>query len=233
MKIWALSDPHLGFACDKPMDIFGDNWSEYVSKIKANWERLVKNDDVVLLPGDISWALKIEDAVPDLEWLGKLPGTKIIIKGNHELWWSSFAKVKSILPPSIIALQNNSVKIGNNIFCGTRGWQVREPGKPYTDQDQKIYNREVIRLNLTLNDMEKQRKPEDKVIFLTHFPPYNSRREESEFTKAFGEHKVSAVVFGHVHGKNDSVDLQLLKNGIKYYQTSTDQIGHCPVEIKV
>jgi len=233
MNIWALSDPHLGFACDKPMDIFGDNWSEYVSKIKDNWERIVSPEDVVLVAGDISWALHLEDAVPDLEWLGALPGTKIIVKGNHELWWSSYSKVQSILPKSVIALQNNSIKIGDYIFCGTRGWQVKEVGKPYTLDDQKIYDREVIRLNLTLADMEKQRKEGDKVIVLTHYPPYNSRREDSAFTTAFKEHKVDAVVYGHLHGKNVNADLQLLKDGIKYYLTSTDQIGHCPVLIKV
>lgn len=233
MKIWALSDPHLGFNSDKPMDIFGDNWSEYLSKIKDNWAKLVKDDDVVIVAGDISWALKLDQAKPDLDWLGALPGKKIIIKGNHELWWNSFSKVKSVLPENIIALQNNCVRIENYLFCGTRGWQAKEPNKPYLEEDQKIYDREVIRLGLTLNEMEKMRKEGDKVIFITHYPPFNSKKDETPFTQAFREHKIDAVVYGHLHGKDVKADLQLLKDGIKYYLTSTDQIGHCPVQIKV
>ena len=231
MKIWALSDLHLSNACDKPMDIFGDNWSDYQSKIKENWQKKVGKNDIVLVAGDISWALKLEEAVPDLEWLSELNGTKIIIKGNHELWWQSLAKVKQVLPKNIIALQNNSVKIGNVIFCGTRGWQVSEHNKPLPKEDQKIYDREVIRLGLTLADMEKQRQDGDKVICLFHYPPFNYNKDDNEFTAQFKEHKVDAVVFGHLHGKQVNMPLVQEKDGITYYLTATYQVGHITVKI--
>ncbi|MBQ7452919.1 MAG: metallophosphoesterase [Clostridia bacterium] len=230
MKIWALSDPHLSFGSDKPMDVFGGNWENYVQKIEKNWKKRVKKDDIVLVAGDISWALKLENATPDLNFLGGLPGTKILIKGNHELWWNSISKVRKILPEGVIALQNDSVKIGKFIFCGTRGWAIEEINKPYTAEDKKILDREIIRLGLTLDDMEKQRNDGDVVICLMHFPPFNSRFEDSPFTKLFEEHQVDAVVYGHLHG-NSSATLALLKHGIKYYLTSTDQVGHDPVLI--
>lgn len=231
MKFWALSDLHLSFSCDKPMDIFGDNWSDYVSKIKANWQKKVKSDDVVFVAGDISWALKLEDAIADLKFLGELNGTKVIIKGNHELWWSSIKKVREILPESVIALQNDSVRFGNVLVCGTRGWACKEINKPYSSDDEKIFAREVIRLNLTLSDMQKKRTPQDKVVCLFHFPPFNSKREDNEFTQLFEKFNVDVVVYGHLHGKDVRSDKLIVKNGIKYYLTSTDQINHDPVEI--
>ena len=229
MKIWALSDLHLSFDSDKPMDIFGDGWANYAQKIEENWRKKVGEDDIVLVAGDISWALKLENAKADLDFLGSLPGTKIIIKGNHELWWGSLTKVKEILPKSVIALQNNSVKIKNFIFCGTRGWAVKEINKPYTQQDQKIFDREVIRLNLTLEDMEKKREEGDVVFCLFHFPPYNAKLEDTQFTQLFEKYNVNYVVYGHLHGKNTNAPLAVLKHNIKYYLTSTDQINHDPV----
>ena len=231
MKIGALSDPHFGFGCDKPMDIFGDGWADYVTKLTQNWNACVSAGDVVLVLGDISWALKLSDAIVDLNYLGSLPGKKIIIKGNHELWWQSISKVREVLPPSVIALQNDSVKIGNVIICGTRGWASKEVGKPYTEEDKKIFDREVIRLRLTLEDCQKKRVDGDRVIVMFHFPPFNSRREGSAFTDLFEEFKVDAVVYGHLHGKDGRGDKVFVKNGIKYYLTSTDQVGHAPVLI--
>ena len=233
MKIWALSDPHFAFTSNKPMDVFGDGWQNYIDKIKENWQIKIKEDDLVLVAGDISWALKLEDAVADLNFLGTLNGTKIIIKGNHELWWSSLKKVREILPKSVIALQNDSYKIENVIICGTRGWASREINKPYTKEDEKIYAREVIRLELTLKDMEKKRKEGDKVVCMFHFPPFNSRHDDNEFTALFEKYKVNAVVFGHLHGKDARMEKMFVKNGVKYYLTSTDQINHDPVEIKI
>ena len=126
MKIYAISDLHLSTTCDKPMDIFGGNWEGYTEKIISNWKQKITDDDLVLVAGDISWAMKLEEAKPDLEWIDALPGKKIIIKGNHEYWWKSISSVRAILPDSVKALQNDSIKIGNVIFCGTRGWVIPE-----------------------------------------------------------------------------------------------------------
>ena len=151
MKVYAISDLHLSNSCDKPMDIFGGNWENYTSKIIDNWSKSVKQDDIVLVAGDISWAMKLEEAVSDLNWIDALPGTKILIKGNHEYWWKSISSVRQILPQSIKAIQNDAIKIGKFIFCGTRGWNVPdENNKDFSDEDMKIFKREVERLKLTL-----------------------------------------------------------------------------------
>ena len=230
MKIFAISDLHLSGACDKPMDIFGGNWENYQEKIKTNWNNLVTDDDLVLIAGDISWAMKLEEAKVDLEWIDALPGKKIIIKGNHEYWWKSISAVREILPESISAIQNDSIKIGNFIFCGTRGWVVPEKNKQLEDEDQKIYNREVERLKLTLKTAKHLQTNDEKIIALMHFPPRNSDKEDSEFTKLFEEYGVSKVVFGHLHGYTNCENFSI-KNDIEYYFTSCDHINNNPVLI--
>lgn len=230
MKIFAISDLHLSFACDKPMDIFGGNWENYQEKIQENWKALVSDDDLVLIAGDISWAMKLEEAVLDLEWIDALPGKKIIIKGNHEYWWKSISAVREILPPTIMAIQNDSIKIEKYIFCGTRGWVVPEKNKQLSSEDQKLYDREVQRLKLTLKTAQTQRQEGDEIIALMHFPPRNSDKEDSEFTKLFEEYGVSKVVFGHLHGYTNC-ELISEKNGITYYFTSCDHINNKPVLI--
>lgn len=231
MKIWGISDLHLSFACDKPMDVFGGNWENYTQKIQENWQSLVSDEDIVLISGDISWAMKLEEAVTDLEWIDKLKGTKIIIKGNHEYWWGGITAVRNILPHSILAIQNDCIKMGNIIFCGTRGWTLPEHGKQLTTEDEKLYKREIERLKLTLTKMQAVRKDGDIVICMMHFPPYNMTKEDSEYTKLLEQYKVDKVVFGHLHGKLVSMDKIYEKNGVKYYFTSTDHINHTPVLI--
>ena len=229
MKIWAISDLHLTFACDKPMDIFGGNWENYIQRIEENWQKLVSVNDIVLVAGDISWAMKLEDAVKDLEWLDKLNGKKIIIKGNHEYWWSGITAVRKVLPTTISAIQNDCLRINNVLFCGTRGWTVPEHGKQLCAEDDKLYKREVERLKLTLAKMQQQRKPDDIVICMMHFPPYNITKEDSNFTQLLEEYKIDKVVFGHLHGKLVGMEHVYTKNSITYYFTSTDHVNHTPV----
>ena len=230
MKIYAISDLHLSFNCDKPMDIFGGNWEGYIDKIKENWISKVTDEDIVLIAGDISWAMKLEEVGKDLEWIDSLPGTKIIIKGNHEYWWKSISSVRLILPESIKAIQNDAIKIGNNIFCGSRGWVVPEKGRELEEEDLKIYKREVERMKLTLMSAKTLRQEGDKVFLMIHFPPYNLEKEDSEFTKLFDEYGVDYVIFGHLHGYV-KCDLITFKNSIKYFFTSCDHIGNDPVLI--
>lgn len=231
MKVFAISDLHLSGACDKPMDIFGGNWENYQQKIQENWKNMVGDDDIVLIAGDISWAMKLDEAKVDLDWIDKLPGKKIIIKGNHEYWWKSISSVREILPSSIMAIQNDSIKIGNLIFCGTRGWVVPEKNKELAEEDLKIYKREVERLKLTLMAANQQKQEGDKIIALMHFPPRNSDKEDSEFTKLFDEYCVAKVVFGHLHGYTNC-ELVSEKNGVSYYFTSCDHINNKPVLIE-
>ena len=184
MKIFAISDLHISTNTDKPMDVFGGNWVGYLEKIFEDWKNKVTNEDLVLIGGDISWAMKIEDAKLDLDLLQDLPGKKVLIKGNHDYWWSGIGKVRDILPENVFALQNDSIKIGNVVICGSRCWSVT--GSPdFKEQDRKLYLRETERLRLSLKDALKLKEEGDKLIALVHFPPFNVKRENSLFTDIF------------------------------------------------
>lgn len=232
MKIYAISDLHLSTACDKPMDVFGGNWEGYTEKIIANWKKKVTNEDLVLIAGDISWAMKIDEVSSDLNWIDALPGKKIIIKGNHEYWWKSISAVREILPKSIVAIQNDAIKIGDYIFCGTRGWTVPEENKTLAPEDEKIYKREVERLKLSLKSAKVLQQNNEQIICMIHFPPFDGNGNDSDFVKLFEEYGVSAVVFGHLHGYTNC-KLKQIKNGIVYYFTSCDHINNDPVEINL
>ena len=232
MKIWAISDLHLSLMVEKPMDVFGGAWENYIDKIKENWQKVVKKEDIVLIAGDISWAMKLEETKADFEFIDKLNGKKIIIKGNHEYWWKSISAVREVLPDSIMAIQNDSIKIGDYIICGTRGWTVPEENKEFLPEDEKIYKREVERLKLTLKSAKVLQENNEKIICMMHFPPFDGSGNESEFTKLFEEFGVSVVVFGHIHGYTNCKLIQT-KNDITYYFTSCDHIKNDPVEIQI
>lgn len=230
MKIYAISDLHISTNTDKPMDVFGGNWVNYLDKIKEDWISKVKEEDLVLIGGDISWAMNLEDAKSDLEYFKELKGKKIFIKGNHDYWWSGITKVRDALPQNCFALQNDFIKFDNTIICGSRLWAV--PGAPdFSLEDKKIYSRETERLTLSLKSAQKLRQEGDKLIALIHFPPFNVKRENSAFTDLFEEYKVNTVVYGHLHGKNVRADKLVVKNGIKYYLTSCDQVENKLTEI--
>lgn len=230
MKIFAISDLHLSISTNKPMDIFGGNWVNYMDKIRQDWVNKVTDEDLVLIGGDISWAMNIDDAKIDLEYLADFPGKKILIKGNHDYWWSGIGKVRDILPYNFYALQNDSIRFDGVVICGSRCWSV--PGSPdFNEQDRKIYLRETERLKLSLKDCQKLKQDGDKVIALIHYPPFNVHRENTLFTDIFEEYKVDKVVYGHLHGKNVRSDKLVKKNGIEYYLTSCDQVDNILTEI--
>ena len=228
MKIYALSDLHLSFQTDKPMDVFGGNWAGYEQKIMDDWNARVADGDVGIIAGDISWAMRMSETEKDFEYISKLKGTKIIIRGNHDYWWGSISKVREALPPNTIALQNDSIKIGGTVFCGTRGWRVPERNQKQSAEDKKIFEREVLRLELSLQDAKKKG---DKIIAIMHYPPLNCMRDDSPFTALLEKYGVSACVYGHLHGKNSRNEVLTVKNGIKYYLSSCDLVGFKLVEI--
>lgn len=230
MKIYSISDLHLDIFNTKPMDIFGPVWHDYLDKIIDSWNSLVTDEDVVVLAGDLSWAMKLEDAEKDFEFLTKLKGKKIIIRGNHDYWWSSLSKVRSKLPENVYALQNDAIKIGKYIFCGNRGWLIPE-GKFNTEENQKIYAREVIRLELSLKSAKKLQTENEEIIFITHYPPFNNKVEPSEYTKLLEKYGVKKVVFGHLHGYVNPKMIYNEINGIKYYLTSCDAVKNQLVKI--
>ena len=224
--IFSISDLHLGTCVDKPMDIFGKKWEGHFEKIKQDWLRKVTADDVVLLAGDLSWAMTIEDAKADLLSLADLPGKKVILKGNHDYWWQSLSKVQGILPPDFYLLQNNVVRIGHYLFCGSRGWTMEKE----TEEDKKIYDRELIRLELSLSAMSKERKEGDIVIGMTHFPPFDVSLAATPVTDLFTKYGVEQVVYGHLHG-NAYAKKKVYLNRTNYYLTSCDLIDFSLVTI--
>ena len=234
MKLYAISDFHISTNTDKPMDVFGGNWIGYLDKIKADWQEKVSADDIVLIAGDISWAMNIDEAKPDLDFFRELTGRKVFIKGNHDYWWSGIGKVRDIMPENCYALQNDSVRFAEAgvVVCGSRGWAV--PGSPdFDEKDRKIYSREIERFKLSLKSAEKLMQNGDKLIAMIHYPPFNVRRESSAFTDIFEEFGVSAVIYGHLHGKNVRADKLVIKNGVKYYLTSCDMVDNKLTEIEL
>lgn len=231
MKIYAIADLHLSLCGQKPMEVFGASWDNYLEIIKEDWNKKVTDEDLVLIAGDISWAMKIEEFDFDLKFFEGLKGQIVFTRGNHDYWWDSISKVRSHLKQNMFAIQNDCMRFGNVLICGTRGWVIPEINQVQTDEDAKIYNREVERTLLSLKTMQKMRKENDKVIFMIHYPPFNSTRNQNEFLDLFEEFGVNVVIYGHLHGKNVRTKLKEERNGIDYYLTATDQINHHMVEI--
>lgn len=227
MKVFAISDLHLSINNPKPMDIFGGAWEDYLPRIKQSWVDNVSDNDVVLLSGDLSWAMTLENAAADLKYIGALPGKKIIIRGNHDYWWKSISAVRAALPYGCYALQNDCLRLGDILFCGSRGWTVDGD----SDEDKKLFERELIRMRLSLEQMQRQRQSEDKVIAMTHYPPFNYKPENSRMTDLFAEFGVDKVVYGHLHGKNVRSMPLITLSGVEYYLTSCDQINNKLVQI--
>ncbi len=231
MKVFAISDLHLSINNPKPMDIFGPAWEGYVDNIFQDWEKKVSPDDVVIIAGDISWAMSLEDAVLDIDLIAKAAGNKIIVRGNHDYWWGTISKVRGILPEKFFAIQNDAVKIGNKVFCGSRGWGVAEKGA-LPEEDQKIVDRELIRLKMSFDMAKSLAKDGEEVICILHFPPFNSKREDSVFTTLIEEYGIKKVIYGHLHGPQCKSDIIVEKNGVKYYLTSCDKLGNKIIEIE-
>ncbi|WP_294348831.1 metallophosphoesterase [uncultured Clostridium sp.] len=224
MALYAISDLHLAFNDDKPMDIFGEKWSRHDEKIKNNWIKKINKDDTILIAGDISWAMRAEDSMLDLQWIEDLPGKKIISKGNHDYWWGSITKLNSKFENTKF-LQNNFYEYGEYAICGTRGWIC--PGTDrFNEKDKKIYLRELIRLRLSLDSAKKAGF--NKFIVMLHYPPTNEKFEESGFVEMLKEYEVEKVIYGHLHGPSLSRVLNGMRDGIEYIMTSADFIDFNP-----
>lgn len=231
MKIFAISDLHLSTTTPKPMNIFGPVWSNHMQTITADWKERVGKDDIVLIAGDLSWAMQLEDAVTDLSVLADLNGKKVFIRGNHDYWWKSISRIRAAFPDGYYFLQNDCVKFGNYIILGSRGWTVEGSVPDYSDEDKKLYLRERERLLLALKAMQKVREDGDKVIAMIHFPPFDVKRSDSLFTELFKEYGVNCVVYGHLHGNDCKADKIVRKDGIVYYLTSCDLVKNRLVDI--
>lgn len=229
MKIFGISDLHLDSQKDKPMDIFGDNWIDHDLKIFENWQNTVRENDLVLLPGDISWAISLEAALKDLELIDKLNGTKIISKGNHDYWWTSMKKMNSLNLKTIHFLYNNHYEFNNIIVYGTRGW-ISKDNEEYREEDNLIYQRELNRLENSFLSA-KDKDPAIK-ISLIHFPPFDIMGQLDDFGKLISKNNIDYCLYGHLHGKEG---FKYVKEGIfdntKYSCVSADFINFQLIEI--
>lgn len=228
MALYGIADLHLSFESDKPMDIFGDVWIDHEDKIKKNWSDKIKQDDTVLIPGDISWAMRLSDAMTDLKWIDSLPGRKILLRGNHDYWWSSLSKMNNLFD-NMFFLQNNYYIYKDYALCGTRGWISPNEAK-FSEHDKKIYEREMHRLRLSLE--AAQNDGFKKYIVMTHYPPTNEQLQKSKFMDIYEEFKVEKVIYGHLHDK-DSFELGLkgIHGEIEYILASGDYIAFNPVKV--
>lgn len=228
MAIYAIGDLHLSFSVDKPMDIFGGNWEGYVDKIKTAWESTITEDDYVLLPGDTSWAINLEEASVDLKWIDDLPGHKIISKGNHDYWWSTLKKMNGLYE-SIDFIHNSFVEVDHIAICGSRGW-ISPNDSNFSEQDDKIYNRELHRLELSLK--KAQDAGCDNIIVMLHYPPTNDKKEYSKIQALLENYKVTKVVYGHLHTEYCwHLSLSGEYNDIVYHMVSSDALDFKPKKI--
>lgn len=242
MSIYVIGDMHLSFENPKPMNIFGENWANHEEKIKQDWLAKVKPEDTVIHPGDFSWAMNLKDAKKDFKFLNSLPGRKILLKGNHEYWWTTVTNMKNFLQENnfktIDFLQNNSFVVENKIICGTRGWTLNNLE---TENSKKVLAREALRLELSLkdavdkkeqlkkstesNNKDWQEIQEPEIIVFMHYPPIIKQNFNTEFMKILQKYNIKRCYYAHLHGKsiNDAIEGKV--QGIEFKLVSADGLG--------
>lgn len=227
MSVFAIGDLHLPGHAEKPMDVFGHQWDRHFETISENWRAKIGAEDVVLIPGDISWAMQLEEARDDLDAIARLPGQKLLLRGNHDYWWSSLSKLRAALPEGMYALQNDALCLGGHVFCGTRGWNFPTAQQPLGAQDEKVYQRELMRLRMSL-DQARKLDGED-VTVLMHFPPLFADGLSTAFTDLLEAYGVKRVVYGHLHGAGIKIGFVGQREGITYRLVSCDAVNFDPV----
>lgn len=224
MSIFAISDLHLAFDKNKPMEVFGDNWKNHHEKIKKDWTEKVREEDLVLLPGDFSWAMSLQENLEELRFLDNLPGQKVLLKGNHDYWWGTLSKMESFLKENNIKtikfLYNNSFLYNDYIICGTRGWIDSN-----TEEDIKILKREVLRLELSLKQGIENYGNGKKTIVMMHYPPFIENIENISFINKMNEYNVEYCIYGHIHGKVDEEVRNIANSNIKFKLVSCDYLN--------
>ena len=248
-SIWAIADLHLALGIpEKTMEFFGEPWIGYTEKMEKNWREKIKPEDLVLIAGDISWAMKPEQALKDLLWIDNLPGTKVMIRGNHDYWWTSLAQIKKILPSSIHIIQNNVYHWHEFSIGGARMWDTPEydfkqfviyqenpRAKKLSDslenmeENEKIFLRELGRLELSLQGFLE--KPKNKRIVMTHYPPLGVEGKSSRISTLLEKYEVEVCVFGHLHSLGKDFPMCWEREKIKYFLTSSDFLDFNPIKI--
>ncbi|WP_317316419.1 metallophosphoesterase [Peptostreptococcus russellii] len=231
MKIFAIGDLHLSTAVNKPMDVFGMNWENHEEKIFSDWKDKVDENDIVFVVGDISWASKVKEAKADLDILASMPGTKYMIRGNHDYWWSTASALKKLFKEEdkMNFMNVDFEEVGEYAVCGTRGW-ICPNDMRFEEKDESIYKREANRLKLSLEAAKKAGF--EKYIVLLHYPPTNDENEESLFTEVIKEYRPEHVIYGHLHGEESfPLGVKGEIDGINYHLVSCDYLDFSLKEI--
>ena len=250
MRVWAMADFHLSFAvAGKKMDVFGDHWMNHPEKIQKACEKYIQQEDLFLIAGDHSWALHFEDAMVDMRWIAKLPGTKVLIKGNHDLWANSITKIRNALPKNMHFLQNDSIYTHECSVAGARMWEngsidfsdwviFRESPKANVatvvqseekkKNDEKIFYKELERLKLSLNAMNKEAKYK---ICMLHYPPTGPSHQDTPITKLMDDHAIDLCIYGHLHNLKKDAPVNFTKNTTRYACTSCDLLDYQPLQL--
>lgn len=218
--IYAIGDLHFDHSNTKPMDVFGEKWINHKEKIIEDWIKRVDEDDLILIPGDTSWGLKLQDAYPDLKLLDDLPGKKVIIKGNHDYWWEGISKIRSLNLESIHFIRNDSYIYKNIAIAGTRGWMSKDSDS-FDAQDEKIYNRELIRLEASLKTIPQSVKYK---IAMLHYPPFDGKLRKNEFVDILNKYNVDMCIYGHLHAEGHKYSIEGIFEGIDFHLVSSDYL---------
>lgn len=225
MSIFVIGDLHLSFNNSKPMDIFGEHWAGHEEKIRKSWIESVKEEDLVILPGDFSWETYLVDTKLDFDYLNSLTGKKLLLKGNHDYWWTTVTSMKTFLKENnytnIDFLYNNSYEFDNKIICGTRGWSIIDG-----NDDKKLIKRELIRLEISLQDGIKKYGIDKEIVVFMHYPPITKAKmiseEEMEFVELMKRYNVKRCYYGHLHGASISDAIEGNVEGIEFKLVSAD-----------
>ena len=240
MSVYTIADLHLSTyeKTNKSMEVFGKRWDGYMTRIEGNWRHLVTDADTVIIPGDVSWALSLEEAESDLKLLDSLPGTKILGKGNHDFWWATMRKheifFEKVGITSIKFLFNNAHDLGDIIVAGTRGWYLEEDAKNAPDNAdfEKLIARERLRLKTSLDAAVKLKGDTDKpIVAFMHFPPYYNEKESEGLCDLLIEYGVRDVYYGHIHG-NYTIPPVTSYRGLNFHIISADYLGFIPKIVK-
>jgi len=236
LKVYALSDPHLALSAAydpllpaqiyKPMDVFGGHWQDYYRQLRHNWLRDVGEEDAVLMPGDISWAMTLAEAKHDFDFLAALTGQIVLVKGNHDYWWQSISKVRAALPANCHALQHSSIILGGRAVCGSRGWLTPDQPDYREADDAKIYARELLRLRMALSEGAQNGLP---LVAMLHYPPVSQPGIHNEMLALLQEFSVQLCVYGHIHGLNAKHVVEGLYLDIEFVNASCDRLAFQPL----
>lgn len=230
MAIYVIADLHLSFSQNKPMSIFGENWEGHSEKIKNNWISKVKPEDTVVLPGDFSWAMYLQDTYKDFEYLNSLPGKKLLLKGNHDYWWTTVTNMRNFLEENkfknIDFIYNNSYLVENKILTGTRGWNLLD-----TENSSKMIKRESIRLQLAIEDGIKKYGDDKEIIVFMHYPPISNTNKKSEFLKILKQYDIKRCYYGHLHGRSHQDAVEGIVDGIEFKLISADYLNFDVIKV--